>query len=332
MNPPARPNHTQTPENRVTSTMFRPPHLILINALYAHGWESTGPEPSALITGLTSITFTAPVGELAVRIEAVGATSMLTLTGNAPYGPDTCVCWRAISPVLPIDVVEQIARAGEDARRNAEACTEVAELIADLEARGWIHTEEHSHDELLGAQLASPDDAARITWGPEEDEFHITDRRTHHTITADYATPLRVLRVMAGIDTSPRETPEHAAHSTGVLHLARAFGAAAQRLNQAVLARPATGASPSAGRVGWSATAFTEQECDELLNLLADAANHIAHALTYAMTTFATHGTREATAEALSSTRHILNHAASILRAVTAADDEESTEDPREAP
>lgn len=215
MNPPVHPARTQTPEDPVTSSMFPPPHLVLINALYAHDWQSTGPEPSALITGLTSITFTAPADELAVRIEAVGTVAMLTLTGNAPHRPGTVsssrACWRAIGPVLPADVLQQIARAAEDARRYVEGGTEVEELVADLEPRGWIHTEEHSHDELLSSQLASPDGAVRITWGPDEDEFQITDRRTHTTITTDYATPLRVLRAMAGIDTPPRETPEQPA-------------------------------------------------------------------------------------------------------------------------
>lgn len=334
MNPPA----PETPEDRVTPTMFPPPHLVLTNALYAHGWQSAGPQPSALITGLTSITFNAPVGELAVRIEAVGTAAMLTLTGNAPHGPGTGgnssrACWRAVGPVLPADVLETIARAGKDAHRNPEDDTEIDELIADLESRGWIHTEEHSHDELLGSQLADPDGAVRITWGPDEDEFQITDRRTHTTITADYTTPPSVLRAMAGIDTPAHETPAQAAaamRNAEVLRRAREFGEAAQRFNEALPTTTAPGGTASVTEVSAGKAPLAERERDELLHLLADAANYISHAATYIRATTAAHGgDPDGVAEALTPVKSLLCHAASALRGAIPVPDEPSADGPR---
>lgn len=336
MNPPTHPDHPETPEHPVTTTLFPPPHLALVNALYAKGWDSAGPEPSALITGLTSIVFTAPVGELAVRIEAVGGVAMLALTGSTPHAAGASTRsgarWRALGPVLPAKMLEAIAQAAQDARRTDEAGTEIDKLIAELEPRGWVHTEEHSHDELLGSQLASPDGAVRITWGPDEEEYCITDRTANTAITADYATPLGVLRVMAGIDTPPHEAGGQSAtgtNSADLLRRAREFGGAAQRLDEVVLTTPTTGAAAAAGRVGWSRTPLTVREFDDLLGLLADAATCISHAVTYIKTTAVAHGDTWDAAEPLSSVKHILNHAASTLRAVTTVSDEEDNGKPR---
>lgn len=186
-----------------TTTTTADPHTALIKALREHGWSSTGTEDSALITGLCTTTLTAPVGELTVRIEAVGAVAALTLSANATEGWQDgryYQPWRATAPVLSERDLDKLARAGEEARLGHERGADVEELARHLKPKGWKHTEEHSHDVLLGGQLTSYDGTRQISWGPDEDSWRITDRAAHTVITADDATPITVLRVMAGVD------------------------------------------------------------------------------------------------------------------------------------
>jgi hypothetical protein len=187
-----------------TTATSAAPHLALIAALHGHGWIRTRTEASALITGLTITTLTAPVGELIVRIEAIGAIAALTLRASAPAGMNETrryyVPWQASCPVLAERTLEKIARAGAEARLSGEGPADEDELIRHLKPKGWKHTEEHSHDELLWGQLTSPDATRQITWDPGEDTWQITDHTTHTVIEADSSTPITVLRVMAGID------------------------------------------------------------------------------------------------------------------------------------
>lgn len=187
-----------------TTTSCAAPHAALITALRNDGWSGPHAEPSALITGLSVTTLTAPVGELSVRIEAVGAVAMLTLNANAPEGLTDArryyVPWRATAPVLPERMLEEIARASEEAREGGEHGADEGELVRHLKPKGWKHTEEHAHDELLWGCLASPDGTRQITWGPDYESWRITDHAAHTVITADDCTPITVLRVMAGVD------------------------------------------------------------------------------------------------------------------------------------
>ena len=170
-----------------TATSSAPPHTALITALRNDGWSGPRAEPSALITGLSVTTLTAPVGELTVRIEAVGAVAMLTLSANAPEGLTETrryyVPWRASAPMLPARMLEEIARASEEAREGGEHGADEDELIRHLKPKGWKHTEERSHDELLWGLLASPDGTRQITWGPNYESWRITDRTAHTVIT-----------------------------------------------------------------------------------------------------------------------------------------------------
>jgi hypothetical protein len=187
-----------------TTTSSAPAHAVLIAALRGHGWASTRTEPSALITGLSATTLTAPVGELTVRIEAVGGVAALTLSANAPEGMTEArryyVPWRATAPVLSGRMLDKIARASEEARLGGESGTDEDELIRHLKPKGWKLTEERSHDELLRGLLASPDGTRQITWGPDYETWRITDHTEHTVITTDDCTPITVLRVMAGVD------------------------------------------------------------------------------------------------------------------------------------
>lgn len=187
-----------------TTTSSGPAPAALIAALHGQDWASTRTEHSALITGLSTTTLTAPVGELTVRIEAVGAVAALTLSANAPEGMSETwryyAPWRATAPVLSGRMLDKIARASEQARLGGESGVDEDELIRHLKPKGWKHTEEHSHDELLWGLLASPDGTRQITWGPDYEAWRITDRTEHTVITADDCTPITVLRVMAGVD------------------------------------------------------------------------------------------------------------------------------------
>ena len=187
-----------------TTATTAAPHRALITTLRDHGWIQVRTEVSALITGLTVTTLTAPVGELIVRIEAIGAVAALTLRASAPAGMSETgryyVPWHASCPVLAEEMLEKIARAGAEARLGGEGSTDEDELVRHLKPKGWKHTEEHSHDELLWGQLTSPDATRQITWGPSEDTWKITDHAAHTVIEADDCTPISVLRVMAGVD------------------------------------------------------------------------------------------------------------------------------------
>jgi hypothetical protein len=187
-----------------TTTSAAPAHAALITALRNSGWNGPRAEPSALITGLSVTTLTAPVGELTVRIESVGAVAMLTLSANAPEGMTETrryyVPWRASAPVVPARMLDKIARASEEARQGGESGADEDELIRHLKPKGWKHTEERSHDELLWGLLASPDGTRQITWGSDFETWRVTDHTEHTVITTDDCTPIAVLRVMAGVD------------------------------------------------------------------------------------------------------------------------------------
>lgn len=181
-----------------------PAHAALVTALRNDGWTGPRAEPSALITGLSVTMLTAPVGELTVRIESVGAVAMLTLSASALEGMTETrryhVPWRASTQVLTARMLDKIARASEEARKGGESGTNEDELIRHLKPKGWKHTEERSHDELLWGLLASPDGTRQITWGPDSETWRITDHAEHTVITTDDCTPITVLRVMAAVD------------------------------------------------------------------------------------------------------------------------------------
>ena len=186
------------------TTPSAPLHAALITTLHTHGWATTGPEDSALITGLSTTTLTAPVGELTVPVEAVGAIAVLTLSANPPEGVTETgryyAAWQAVAPVLSERELDKLARASEGARVGEEPGADADELIRQLKPKSWKHTEEYSCDELFCSRLTSPDATRQISWGADEESWRIAHRSEQSVITADGATPITVLRVMAGLD------------------------------------------------------------------------------------------------------------------------------------
>ena len=181
-----------------------PPHLALISSVHADGWSCARTESSALIRGLTVTTLTAPVGQLTLRIEALDAVAALTLSAGGGEGlaaggyyTVSYLPWRATASILSPRLLAAIAGASAEALPCSERGATSDDLIRHLKPAGWRHTDEHSHDVRLWGQLTSPDGTRQITWGPDEDTWHVTRLHDHAAITADDATPLTVLRAMA---------------------------------------------------------------------------------------------------------------------------------------
>jgi hypothetical protein len=175
------------------------PSSALIIELEDAGWSELRTEDSELIRGLSATTLKAPEGRLTVRVEGHGRACAVTLyvprADPDARGYRSFTSWRASSPWLSARTIAAIATAATAAVADNEYPTDEREMVAALTARGWTHSQECAHDELLWGALTSPDGDREITWSSGEDEegWHVARRGENTEIRVGRSVPCTVL-------------------------------------------------------------------------------------------------------------------------------------------
>jgi len=178
----------------------------LIRELEQAGWSPMRREDSELIKGLSSTTLTAPEGRLEVRVEGHGRACAVTLCVPRAvpdaWGYRSLTGWRASSPWLSARTIGAVASAAAEAIAGNEYPAGESEMVIILTARGWTHSQERAHDELLWGALTSPDGDREITWGSGEDDegWHVARRGENTEIRVGRSVPSTVLCALGEAD------------------------------------------------------------------------------------------------------------------------------------
>jgi hypothetical protein len=183
-----------------------PAPTMLIGELEDAGWSRLRREDSELIKGLSATTLKAPEGRMEVRVEGHGRACAVTLCvpreDADPWGYRSFTSWRASSPWLSARTIGAIAKAATAAIADNEYPVGESEMIIILTARGWTHSQESSHDELLWGALTSPDGDREITWGSGEDDegWRVARRGENTEIRVGRSVPSTVLCALGEAD------------------------------------------------------------------------------------------------------------------------------------